>query len=268
MNKFEPDTMLVHEVIPSPNHGERAGGRHPDMLILHYTGMTSEQEALTRLCSPVSEVSCHYVVTEEGRIIQCVPEKRRAWHAGEGAWAGETDINSCSIGIEIVNPGHDFGYPDFPRRQIGAVTALCRAILRRRSIKPERILAHSDTAPSRKKDPGEKFPWAVLHHSGIGHWVKPAPVKPGPSFGLGDSGDVIRALQSALHEYGYAVPVTGQFDEETRAVVTAFQRHFRPALCDGRLDSSTLVTLRTLLEATKAYRLPPVELNTPPTPQP
>lgn len=266
MTKFEPDTMLVHEVVPSPNHGERAGGRHPDMLLLHYTGMETGNEVLTRLCSPISEVSCHYFVTDDGCILQLVPELRRAWHAGEGSWAGETDINSCSIGIEIVNPGHDFGYPDFPRRQIGAVAALCRAILRRHAIKPERILAHSDTAPSRKKDPGEKFPWEVLYRSGIGHWVRPAPIKPGPSFGLGDSGDVIRALQSALHEYGYATPVTGHFDQQTHDVVTAFQRHFRPALCDGRLDSSTLITLRTLLEDIKGHRLPPAEPHTPLSP--
>ncbi len=155
-----------------------SAGRHPDMLLLHYTGMTSADAALKRLCSPDSDVSCHYVITEEGRIIQCVPEQRRAWHAGEGWWAGETDINSCSIGVEIVNPGHDYGYPDFPRRQIAAVAALGRAILRRRTIKPERILGHSDTAPSRKQDPGEKFPWMTLHHSGVGHWVKPAPIKP------------------------------------------------------------------------------------------
>jgi len=260
---FEPDTMLVHEVVPSPNHGERADGRHPDILMLHYTGMMSADAALKRLCAPDSEVSCHYFITEEGRIIQCVPESRRAWHAGEGSWAGETDINSASIGIEIVNPGHDYGYPDFPRRQIAAVAALCRAILRRRNIKPERVLAHSDTAPSRKQDPGEKFPWRTLHQSGVGHWVKPAPIKPGPSFEMGDSGDGIRSFQSALREYGYGVPVTGQFDQQTRDVIIAFQRHFRPALCDGRLDTSTLVTLRSLLEAVKGHRLPVIEPDIP-----
>jgi len=251
MTSFEPDTMLVHEVVPSPNYGERVGDRLPDMILLHYTGMPDSGKALERLCSPEHEVSCHYFVTEEGRIIQCVPEAFRAWHAGEGSWAGETDINSCSIGIEIANPGHDNGYPDFPRRQIAAVTALCRAILRRRYIRPERILAHSDVAPSRKRDPGEKFPWMVLHRAGIGLWVKPAPLVPGPSFEFGDSGDAVQNFQSALRDYGYGIQVDGYFDQATRDVVTAFQRHFRPALCDGKLDSSSLLTLRSLIEASR-----------------
>jgi N-acetylmuramoyl-L-alanine amidase len=256
MTFFEPDTMLVHEVVPSPNHGERAGSRPPDMILLHYTGMPDADQALARLCAPDSEVSCHYFVTEEGRIIQCVPEALRAWHAGEGSWAGETDINSCSIGIEIVNPGHDYGYPDFPKRQIAAITALCRAIARRRYIRPERVLAHSDVAPSRKRDPGEKFPWMLLHRSSVGQWVKPAPIVSGPSLEFGDSGDVIKTFQAALRDYGYGIAVDGYFDEATRDVVTAFQRHFRPELCDGKLDSSTLISLRTLIEAAKIGRLP------------
>ncbi len=134
---FVPDTMLVHEVVASPNFGERAQNRPPDMVVIHYTGMPTAQAALDRLVSPLHQVSCHYVVTEEGRIIQMVPEKLRAWHAGEGSWNGEEDINSSSIGIEIVNPGHDAGYPDFPKRQIAAVTALCRSILRRRVIRAD-----------------------------------------------------------------------------------------------------------------------------------
>jgi N-acetylmuramoyl-L-alanine amidase len=256
MTSFEPDTMLVHEVVPSPNFGERAGGRLPDMILLHYTGMPSADQALERLCSPESEVSCHYFITEDGRIIQCVPELLRAWHAGEGIWAGETDINSCSIGIEIVNPGHDNGYPDFPTRQIAAVSALCRAIMRRRYIRPERVLGHSDVAPSRKQDPGEKFPWMLLYRASIGQWVKPAPITPGPRFEFGDSGDAVQNFQAALRDYGYGIKVDGYFDEATRDVVTAFQRHFRPALCDGKLDSSTLLTLRSLLEASRHNRAP------------
>jgi N-acetylmuramoyl-L-alanine amidase len=258
MTSFEADTMLVHEVVPSPNHGERAGDRLPDMILLHYTGMPDEKTALARLCDPGIEVSSHYFVSEDGRIIQLVPEARRAWHAGEGNWAGETDINSCSIGIEIANPGHDNGYPDFPRRQIAAVSALCRAISRRRYIRPERVLAHSDVAPARKRDPGEKFPWMILHRSGIGQWVKPAPIAAGPSFDLGDSGHLIKSFQEALRDYGYGIPVHGNFDEATRDCVIAFQRHFRPALCDGKLDSSTMITLRTLIEASKLSRLPHV----------
>ncbi|MGD9920832.1 MAG: N-acetylmuramoyl-L-alanine amidase [Pseudorhodoplanes sp.] len=256
MTPFEPDTMLVHEVVPSPNHGPRAGDRLPDMILLHYTGMPDSSQALARLCSPDSEVSCHYFITEDGRIIQCVPEVLRAWHAGEGSWSGETDVNSCSIGIELANPGHEHGYPDFPKRQIAAVTALCRAIMRRRYVRPERVLAHSDTAPSRKQDPGEKFPWMILHRAGVGQWVNPAPIVSGPSFEFGDSGNAIKSFQTALRDYGYGIPVDGNFDQATRDVVTAFQRHFRPALCDGRFDSSTFVTLRSLFDAARITRTP------------
>src|SRR5438477_4201983 len=178
VSEFRPDSCIVAEVRASPNHGERKDGAKPDMLVLHYTGMIDAEGAIAHLCSPRSEVSAHYVVREDGRIVQCVPESRRAWHAGQSAWKGETDLNSCSIGIEIVNPGHDFGYPDFPKRQIAAVTALCRSIQTRYRIAPERVLGHSDIAPSRKRDPGEKFPWRTLQGSGIGVWVKPAPITP------------------------------------------------------------------------------------------
>ena len=132
MSVFQPDSFIVTGVTPSPNHDERQGGRQPDMILLHYTGMQSGDAALARLTTAVSKVSAHYVVFEDGRIVQCVPESLRAWHAGVASWAGETDINSRSIGIEIVNPGHEFGYRDFPRRQIAAVIALCRTIITRR----------------------------------------------------------------------------------------------------------------------------------------
>ncbi len=253
---FVPDTVLVNEVIESPNHGERAHGRLPDMLLLHYTGMPDADGAIEWLASDESEVSCHYLVTEEGRVVQLVPEMRRAWHAGESVWDDDTDINSCSIGIEIVNPGHDNGYPDFPARQIAALAALCRSILRRRNIRAERVLAHSDVAPARKCDPGEKFPWHVLHRAGIGHWVKPAPILPGPTLEFGDSGDAVTDFQTALRDYGYGVDTEGYFDARTRGVVTAFQRHFRPQLCDGRMDSSTLKTLHSLLQARDRMRNP------------
>ena len=141
------------------------------MIVLHYTGMQFCHEAIHRLCDPKARVSSHYVVLESGSIIQLVPESQRAWHAGVSAWAGDTDINSRSIGIEIGNPGHDFGYPDFPARQIAATITLCRGILTRNIIRPENVVAHSDVAPSRKQDPGEKFPWKLLAQSGVGLWV-------------------------------------------------------------------------------------------------
>src|SRR5579862_2905534 len=147
---FPSESCVVADVMPSPNFGERKDGRRPDMILLHYTGMPAAAEALERLRMPASQVSAHYFVFEDGRIIQMVQESRRAWHAGQSSWAGETDLNSCSIGIEIANPGHDHGYPDFPTRQIAAVTALCRSIQTRNTIPAVRVVAHSDVAPARK----------------------------------------------------------------------------------------------------------------------
>jgi N-acetylmuramoyl-L-alanine amidase len=163
------------------------------------------------------------------------------------SWAGEEDINSCSIGIEIINRGHDWGYPDYPLRQIAAVIALCRGIMLRRKVPGHRVLAHSDVAPARKKDPGEKFPWHSLANSGVGHWVQPAPIVRGETLKLGSISEDVRDLQQALAKYGYSVPVTGKFDGPTMEVVTAFQRHFRPARVDGIADRSTLSTLHALL---------------------
>ena len=240
---------MVADIVPSPNHDERISGE-PDMILLHYTGMQTGDAALARLTAPDSKVSAHYVVFEDGRIVQCVPEERRAWHAGISFWAGETDINSRSIGIEIVNPGHEFGYRDFPLRQVAAVISLCKSIMTRRGpISPERVLAHSDVAPGRKQDPGERFPWALLHESGIGHWVRPAALTvEGPASRLDDEGEPIVRLQRMLASYGYGVDTSGRFDERTRDVVAAFQRHFRPARVDGIADASTVRTLRALMD--------------------
>jgi N-acetylmuramoyl-L-alanine amidase len=246
--EFAPDSCVVAEVMPSPNYGERKEGRRPDMIVLHYTGMANADSALELLRARGSEVSAHYFVFADGRIIQMVQESKRAWHAGRAHWAGETDINSCSIGIEIANPGHDHGYPDFPRRQIAAVTTLCRSIQTRNTIAPVRVLAHSDVSPSRKTDPGEKFPWRTLYDSGVGHWVKPAPIMNfGQSLSPGDRGNAVAALQKSLSDYGYGVEVSGEYDTATRDVVSAFQRHFRPERIDGVADTSTRGTLQELL---------------------
>jgi len=205
---FAPDSCVVAEVDPSPNHGERKDGRRPDMIVLHYTGMRHADSALELLKAPGSDVSAHYFVFEDGRIIQMVQESRRAWHAGKSFWAGETDINSCSIGIEIANPGHDHGYPPFPKRQIAAVTTLCRSIQTRHTISPMRVLAHSDVAPARKQDPGEKFPWRTLYDSGVGHWVKPAPIMDfGQTLRPGDRSNAVATLQKLLSEYGYGIGI-------------------------------------------------------------
>lgn len=246
-----PDSPLARRVAPSPNHGARRAGPL-DMLILHYTGMDSGAAALARLRDPLSEVSAHYLVFEDGGIVQMVPEARRAWHAGAGAWKGETDVNSRSIGIEIVNPGHAGGLPPYPEAQVEAVIALARDILARWPIPPERVLAHSDVAPERKVDPGEIFPWDRLAAAGVGHRVPPARLQDGRFFARGDAGQPVEALQAMFALYGYDLPVTGLFDARTQAVVTAFQRHFRPARVDGVADASTITTLRDLIAALPA----------------
>ena len=245
--KFFPDSSVVSDVIPSANYGDRRGGRAADMIVLHYTGMTDAEVAIRRLTVAGTEVSAHYVVREDGRIIQCVPESLRAWHAGASTWGAETDVNSCSIGVEIVNGGHDYDLPAFPLRQIAAVIALCKGIMIRRNIPRERVLGHSDVSPGRKQDPGEKFPWQLLADSGVGLFVLPAKIVPGPALALGSSGSEVLALQEALASYGYTITVSGQYDSATRDVVAAFQRHFRPARVDGIADPSTLTTLHDLL---------------------
>jgi N-acetylmuramoyl-L-alanine amidase len=217
------------------------------MLILHYTGMPDEGEALQWLCNPVSQVSAHYFVFGDGRALQLVPESRRAWHAGASFWDGEADINSSSIGIEIANPGHPGGMPAYPDAQIESVIALTKDIVSRWRIPATRVLGHSDVAPGRKVDPGENFPWERLHESGIGHWVPPANLSDGRFFARSDQGMPIEALQAMLAMYGYGVKINGVFDEETEKVVAAFQRHFRPERVDGVADASTITTLRDLI---------------------
>jgi N-acetylmuramoyl-L-alanine amidase len=250
---FQPDSQLA-KVVCSPNHDERKGGTPADMIVLHYTGMSNAQDALKRLCDPASKVSSHYLVFEDGAIVQLVPEARRAWHAGESAWKGESDINGRSVGIEIANPGHDVGYPDFSEPQIEAVIELCRDLIARLPIPPDHILAHSDVAPARKNDPGEKFPWRRFYKSGVGLWVEPRPMIPGPQLKAGDRGRAVSDLQSALAAFGYGLSITGHYDDATKQVVTAFQRHFRPALVDGVADVSTVETLQALLAHIKNLR--------------
>jgi N-acetylmuramoyl-L-alanine amidase len=245
-------TQLEHHWHPSPNIGPRRGVARPELLILHYTGMESAKAACAWLCNPASGVSCHYLVDEKGSITQMVDETLRAWHAGVSRWKSCDDINSASIGIEIHNPGHDLGYSDFPSTQMEAVIRLCRDISLRNEIAAENVLAHSDVAPLRKQDPGEKFPWATLHQAGIGHWVTPAPVTAGEEIKLGDRGPAVERLLRALSAYGYGLAPADVFDQTVAAVVTAFQRHFRPERVDGIADDSTIDTLNRLMAALPA----------------
>lgn len=218
--------MQIHER-PSPNHDPRPG--RVDMLILHYTGMRTAQAALDRLCSASAKVSAHYAIEENGTVWRLVPEERRAWHAGVAFWAGRRDINGVSIGIELVNPGHEFGYRAFPEAQMAALEALGRDIIARHVIPARHVLGHSDVAPRRKSDPGELFDWQRLARAGIGLWPETARI----------AAPALAETQRLLAAIGYECPQTGALDDETRQVVTAFQRHFRPARCTGAADAET-----------------------------
>ncbi len=247
---FAPDSCLVTKLHPSPNINERRDNLKPETLILHYTGLPTAERSIEVLADPVCQVSCHYVIDESGTITQMVPEAMRAWHAGVSYWKGITDINSWSIGIEIQNPGHELGYPDFPDDQMASVIALSKDIIERNKISGEHVLAHSDIAPLRKIDPGEKFPWSQLAANGVGHWIEPSPIEPE----IGEPGqDPIKAsvesFQARLKHYGYGCPQTGKLDRETQKFIAAFQRHFRPNRVNGILDQSTIQTLDSLIEA-------------------
>jgi N-acetylmuramoyl-L-alanine amidase len=249
---FSPDTSLADAVCPAENREPRRSGVKPSLLILHYTGMSSAAKAIDWLACAESGVSCHYVVDEAGRITQLVPEALRAWHAGVSRWRGETDINSHSIGIEIQNPGHQHGYPDFSAAQMRGVIALAKDIVARHHMAADCVLAHSDVAPGRKIDPGEKFNWQALAREGLGLWVRPAPVRgDDPGLGLGACTSRVARAQELLAVYGYGIEVTGVLDPATEKVLEAFQAHFRPRRVDGRLDRSTELTLERLLAASQ-----------------
>ncbi|GIU65931.1 N-acetylmuramoyl-L-alanine amidase [Candidatus Phycosocius spiralis] len=249
---------------PSPNFDERT--RPIRLIVLHYTGMQSEQSALRILTDPaptrsayqddlprtpqntesipesMSRVSSHYLALQDGTIHQLVDESKRAWHAGKGFWDGETDVNSASIGIEIANGGHDFGLPEFAESQIVAVMQLVKHILQRHGLDKHHVIGHSDVAPARKPDPGEKFPWKRFAEAGLSIWPAPA-LEDGDQRPLFDEADQmdhgIAAVQTGLDTIGYGIPVNGRLDAHTRAVLTAFQRRFRPNKVDGMIDIET-----------------------------
>jgi len=247
---FTPDCALAR-ALPSPSHGERK--RPVFALVLHYTGVPTTQAALDLLLSPASEVSAHYLVEEDGGVLQLVPETRRAWHAGRSFWAGETDMNSASIGVEIQHPGHSDPRP-YLEAQIAAVTALARDVCARHAIEPRHVLAHSDIAISRKLDPGEFFPWERLAAAGVGLYPTPAAIGDDVGLTLGSAGAEVAALRAKLAAYGYQAAADGPFDEALEAVVKAFQRRFRPERIDGRADRSTLATLDALLSMLESNR--------------
>ncbi|MBV9653868.1 MAG: N-acetylmuramoyl-L-alanine amidase [Acetobacteraceae bacterium] len=215
------------------------------MLILHYTGMQSAGDAIERLCDPRPctgrPVSSHYVVDEDGAVTGLVPEDRRAWHAGISHWRGAAELNARSIGIEIVNPGHEWGYRPFPALQMAAVCDLCLEILARHPIPARNVVGHSDVAPDRKQDPGELFDWRGLALNGVGLWPEGAP-------DLGTGGEIrdaasLRDVRRALADIGYKVDPEGAFDPKLATVLRAFQRHWRPEAVTGHADSGTLARL-------------------------
>ena len=229
---------------PSPNHDERPDGGHVDMLILHYTGMRTAQAAIDRLCDPDAKVSSHYVVDEDGAVVRLVPEQRRAWHAGVSYWRGHTALNGRSIGIEVVNPGHEWGYRDFPVLQMAAVCDLCLSILSRHRIPARNIVAHSDVAPDRKEDPGEKFGWEDLARNGVGLW----PIRT-PDLGIGGTirdATGLRPVRGALAYIGYQIAPEGALDPALSSVLRAFQRHWRPEAVTGQADAGTVARLEAL----------------------
>lgn len=218
---------MIHR--PSPNFDTR---KLPvSMVVLHYTGMQSAAAALDHLTNPASKVSAHWVVAEDGQIIQLVDEQNRAWHAGRSWWRDTVDVNSASIGIEIVNPGHEFGYRPFPTEQMASVETLVANALKRFNIQPSNVVGHSDVAPARKDDPGELFDWPRLAAAGLA-----TPVPTGGHDPLwSDEGTLV-----ALHRYGYEIT-------NPQAAIIAFQRRFRPANLDGIIDAETRTILRSLL---------------------
>lgn len=242
---MKADSRHAHAVARSPNFGDRQG-RPVDALILHYTGMRTGDLARTRLLDPTSRVSCHYLVWEHGRIEQLVAEAHRAWHAGRSCWAGERDMNSVSIGIEIVNAGHDGGCPPYPGVQIDAVIALAQDICARHAIAPARVLGHSDIAPERKRDPGEWFPWQRLARAVTCVGVVRRDAGSGLLLAPGAAFPEVLDMQRALSAFGYECPATGTFDHATECVVAAFQRRYRPTRVDGIVDGETRAILGAL----------------------
>jgi N-acetylmuramoyl-L-alanine amidase len=219
----------------SPNFDARPEDTPIDMLVLHYTGMRTAWEALDRLCDPGAKVSAHYVIDEDGTIAALVDEDRRAWHAGLACWRGARDVNGRSIGVELVNPGHEFGYRKFPEAQMKALEDLAKAVLARHPIPPRNVVGHSDVAPARKQDPGELLDWQRLARAGIGLWTDTA----------APTTEMLADIGSMLATYGYNVA-------DLPAAIVAFQRHFRPERVDGKADAETIGRLAALLRCLDA----------------
>jgi N-acetylmuramoyl-L-alanine amidase len=223
----------------SPNFNARANGKSINLIILHYTGMPEADAARARLCDPTSQVSAHYIIERDGKIWQLVAESERAWHSGVSYWQNETDINSTSIGIELVNRGHQFGYQTFPPVQITSCVSLVQNIMQRHAIAPWGVLAHSDVAPQRKEDPGELFPWQDCAPHGVGFWPQAIPSAIQDPMPLAEIRTMLRAI-------GYECPLEGEYDLPLRRVLLAFQRHWLPHHLSGLADAPTSTMLHAV----------------------
>ncbi len=234
--------MLISEA-PSPNFNERADGKKPSILILHYTDTQTTFDALKILQSAERKVSSHYLVGDDGQVLRLVPEEMRAWHAGKSWWEGAEDINSLSIGIEIQNPGHSFGYVPFPDVQMNAVVELTREIVKRHKILPYHVLGHSDVAPGRKQDPGYLFPWKRLAEAGVGLWPDVTETIELEAQEIHGKDDEVRSL---LSRYGYDPRV------DFKTLIDAFQQHFEPEVFhEERAGEVTIHTVRRLMALVK-----------------
>ena len=220
--------MIVRDA-PSPNHDERPAGGPVDTLILHYTGMRTAEEAIARLRDPASRVSAHYVVEEDGAIWRLVPEERRAWHAGVSHWRGREALNGRSVGIEVVNPGHEWGYRPFPALQMAALCDLCLEVAARHGIAARDVVGHSDVSPDRKQDPGELFDWEGLAANGVGLWPR--------------AGGAARAAVGAERAPALLAAIGYRTDLPLPVLLSAFQRRWRPERVDGAADADTLSRL-------------------------
>ena len=243
--------MKIHQ-LPSPNFNDRPNGEQDiTALVLHYTGMKDAEEVKERLCCPEAGVSAHYFIEEDGTIIQHVAEEKRAWHAGVSSWRGRENVNDYSIGIEIQNPGHEWGYRPFPDAQMQSVIALSKKIIARYAIEKRNVIAHSDIAPTRKQDPGELFDWSWLELMDTSAGARVSLERRASDTPIAEAGaeaEAIKRLQESLSHYGYGLDLTGSFDEQTSLTITAFQRHFRQDKVNGQWDNECDALLAELLK--------------------
>lgn len=247
---------MINTSCPSPNFNDRPGGKAPDTVVLHYTGMKNFADALDRLTSPESKVSCHYLLDMNGDAYSLVDEEKRAWHAGVSNWAGRANVNDFSIGIELHNPGHQYGYIPYPDEQMNALLKLMEGIFSRHNIRVRDVVAHSDIAPARKEDPGELFNWKMLADNGFAIW-------PGAEYSVksggriiaraGDDNGYIGIVQKKLSDFGYHLDITSQMDVATIQVITAFRRRFTPQYLHPIWDEYAEFILSDMLGRTKFF---------------